>query len=80
MKNKPFIVANVRDILDLYDKEEISFSKMVEMLNDVAEKFYTKPIVKCCETCKHDTMAGGQHPCCDCLGFFTSEYRLWEPK
>lgn len=38
MKKKPFIVANVRDILDLYDKEEISFSKMVEMFNDVADK------------------------------------------
>ena len=45
MKNKPFIVANVRDILDLYDKEEISFSKMVEMMNDVAEKFYRPEVL-----------------------------------
>jgi len=37
---KPFIVANVREVLDLYDKEEISFSRMVEMLNEIAEKFY----------------------------------------
>lgn len=46
---KPFIVANVREILDQYDKEEISFSRMVEMLNEVAEKFYNpekKPIIK----------------------------------
>lgn len=37
---KPFIVANVREVLDLYDKEEISFSRMVEMLNEIAEKHY----------------------------------------
>lgn len=37
---KPFIVANVREVLDLYDKEEISFSRMVEMLNEIADKFY----------------------------------------
>jgi len=42
MKNKPFIVANVRDIIELWEREEISFSKMVEMFNDVAEKFYTE--------------------------------------
>ena len=35
-KTKPFIVANVREITDLYDKEEISYSRMVEMLNEVA--------------------------------------------
>lgn len=36
---KPFIVANVREVLDLYDKEEISFSRMVEMLNEIAIGF-----------------------------------------
>lgn len=42
---KPFIVANVREVLDLYDKEEISFSRMVEMLNEIAEKHYqNKPV------------------------------------
>lgn len=43
---KPFIVANVREIIDgweHFDPEGYSFSKMVEMLNEVAEKFY-KPI------------------------------------
>jgi hypothetical protein len=38
--NKPFIVANVREIMDLLDRNEISYSRMVEMLNEVAEKFY----------------------------------------
>lgn len=33
--DKPFIVANVRDVLDLYDKEEISFSRMVEIMNEM---------------------------------------------
>lgn len=36
---KPFIVANVREITDLLDKGEISYSRMVEMLNEIAEKF-----------------------------------------
>lgn len=39
-KDKPFIVANVRDITDLYDREEISYSRMVEMLNEIAFKFF----------------------------------------
>lgn len=37
---KPFIVANVRKITDLLDKGEITYSRMVEMLNEIAEKFY----------------------------------------
>ena len=37
---KPFIVANVREITDAWDREEISYSRMVEMLNEIAEKFY----------------------------------------
>jgi len=40
--NKPFTVANVRDILDQLDREEITYSRMVELLNEVAFKwFYT---------------------------------------
>ena len=53
-KNKPFIVANVRDILDKYelpenDVEGISFSRMVELFNEVAENFYSNiPNQKAC--------------------------------
>ena len=36
--NKPFFTANVRDVLDLHTSEEISFSKMVELLNDIARE------------------------------------------
>ena len=36
---KHFIVANVREITDAWDREEISYSRMVEMLNEIAEKF-----------------------------------------
>mgnify|MGYP006327404061 CR=1 FL=1 len=53
---KPFIVANVREVLGLYDNEEISFSRMVEMLNEIAEKFYVgggKEIVFYCDTAKY---------------------------
>lgn len=39
IKSKPFIVANVRDILDQYDREEMSFSRMTEMFNEVAFKW-----------------------------------------
>jgi len=44
-KIKPFIVANVREITDLYDKEEISYSRMVEMLNEIAFKFFGYTVV-----------------------------------
>jgi len=39
-KNKPFIVANIKDILELIDNEEISYSRMVEMFNEVAANYY----------------------------------------
>ena len=39
-KNKPFIVANVKDILELMDKDEVSFSRGVEMFNEVAANYY----------------------------------------
>lgn len=42
-KNKPFIAANVKDILmEWYPEgqDSVSFSRMVEMLNEVAEKYY----------------------------------------
>ena len=40
---KPFIVANVREIIDgweHFDSEGYTFSKMVEKMNEVAEQFY----------------------------------------
>jgi len=40
-KNKPFIVANVREIVhECIVGENISFGKMVELFNEVAERFY----------------------------------------
>ena len=42
-EKKPFIVANVRDILDYWNNGEgCTFSRMVEMFNEVADKFYDK--------------------------------------
>lgn len=42
-EKKPFIVANVRDILDYWNNGEgCTFSRMVEMFNEVADKFYNK--------------------------------------
>lgn len=41
-KNKPFFTANVREITDQWDREEISYGKMVEMLNDVALDWFNK--------------------------------------
>ena len=37
---KPFIVAIVLDCTYLWIAGEISYSRMVEMLNEIAEKFY----------------------------------------
>lgn len=83
---KPFIVANVREVLDLYDNEEISFSRMVEMLNEIAEKFYVgkrlaveysenvEPLKRCI-TCKHrDYSTFEDEPCFSCFN-----YDKWEP-
>jgi hypothetical protein len=42
IKQKPFNIALVRDIMDYYDLGEISFSKMVEMLNDTAIEWHEK--------------------------------------
>lgn len=44
-KHKPFIVANFREILDAMTAEEISFSKGVELLNEVAAKYYEPKII-----------------------------------
>jgi hypothetical protein len=47
--NKPFIVANVREIIDgweHFDPEGYSFSKMVEMLNEKAAEFYQQEVSK----------------------------------
>ncbi|MES2287439.1 MAG: hypothetical protein V4547_17225 [Bacteroidota bacterium] len=41
-KNKPFIVGNVREILDAITAEEISFSKGVELFNEVIYKWSAK--------------------------------------
>jgi len=87
---KPFIVANVREITDLLDKGEISYSRMVEMLNEIAEKFYdgkASPgegavIVegvkdRSCDNCKHSEKEVTPFPCDRCVAFI---YDCWEPK
>ena len=38
-KDKPFIVANVRELADKYESEEISFSRMVEIMNEMVFKW-----------------------------------------
>ena len=38
--DKPFHIAFLREITDQYDAGEISYGKMVEMLNEVAMKWY----------------------------------------
>ncbi len=37
---KPFYVHNVKKELDQYNQEKISFSKLVENLNEIAYNFY----------------------------------------
>lgn len=39
-KHKPFIVANVKDILELMGSEDMSYSRGVEMFNEVAANYY----------------------------------------
>lgn len=42
MKNKPFITANVREITDAWLREDISYSRMVELLNEIAFNFFAR--------------------------------------
>jgi hypothetical protein len=42
ISNKPFKVSNVRQIIDQYDREEISYSRMVELLNETAIQWMIK--------------------------------------
>jgi len=44
MKNKPFITANVRDITDAWLREDISYSRMVEVLNETVFSFVLRKI------------------------------------
>ena len=37
--NKPFIVANVRTLLECYEKEQYSFSRMVEIMNEMVTQW-----------------------------------------
>jgi hypothetical protein len=41
VKSKPFYIHNVKSLLDEHANEKISFSKMVEIMNEMARKFYT---------------------------------------
>lgn len=42
LPEKPFYVHNVRSVLNELNREEISFTKMVEKLNEIAFEFYDK--------------------------------------
>lgn len=52
-KNKPFIVGNVRRVMDMIAVGDISYSRGVELFNQIAAKYYEKHINKVC-SCKHN--------------------------
>jgi len=41
--NKPFTVEILKDLITQYDREKISLSRFKELLNERAEKCYSKP-------------------------------------
>lgn len=45
--------ADLRDVLDSYNREEISYTKMVDLLNDIANKRLKAINYRCC--CKSDS-------------------------
>lgn len=45
-RSKPFHIAFLREITDQYDDEEISYSKFVELLNDVAIRWHQSVIAE----------------------------------
>jgi len=50
IKQKPFNIALVRDITDYWDLGEISFSRMVEMLNEIAIEWHEQQAISKMET------------------------------
>ena len=44
--DKPFHIAFLREITDQYDDGEISYGKLVEMLNDVAMKWHEQMLIE----------------------------------
>ena len=53
-QTKPFTIGILREITDLYEEGEISYGRMVEMLNEVAMKWHNSTISKM-ETVKTKT-------------------------
>ena len=41
-KDKPFNIGSLREITDLYEEGEISYGRMVELLNEIAIKWHNK--------------------------------------
>ena len=44
-QDKPFHIAFLREITDQYDAGEISYGRMVEMLNEVAMKWHEQMLI-----------------------------------
>jgi len=40
--DKPFSIGSLREITDLYESGDISYGKMVELLNEIAIKWHNK--------------------------------------
>lgn len=43
-QDKPFRVGSLREITDLYEEGEISYGKMIEMLNEIAIKWHNQQL------------------------------------
>ena len=41
-QDKPFTIGLLRQITDLYESGDISYGKMVELLNEIAIKWHNK--------------------------------------
>jgi hypothetical protein len=48
--NKAFTIGKVREIMDNWEQGEISYGRMVEMLNDIAIKWHDKRTISKMET------------------------------
>lgn len=76
MKNA-FITANVRDVTDQYWSGQISFSKMVESFNIIAENHYYKQLLQTAvSSCSCNDIIDVDYKlkkCIDCGKFFHLE-------
>jgi len=76
-KQKPFIVANVKEIVEKeFNETDIVSSRMVEMLNEVAERYYGQPAQEGYRQVASDAWDAAERKCKEqMLGYYPTKIK-----